>query len=103
MFCTKCGNKLADDARFCVKCGTTVNTASVPNTQLQAGSFGDVTPEQMKVNIAQGYTNQTHPTIPSSIVPQYIPPIDNLLIAMIVLSTVTIILTGLAVAVGLGG
>ena len=101
MFCTKCGNKLADDARFCVKCGTTVNTASVPNTQLQAGSFGDVTPEQMKVNIAQGYINQTHPTIPPSMAPQYISSIDNLLIVMIVLSAVTIILAG--IAVGLGG
>ena len=27
MFCTKCGNQLADDARFCTKCGNQVGAA----------------------------------------------------------------------------
>jgi len=101
MFCVKCGNKLADSARFCIKCGTAINTSSVPNTPQQAEVFGGGTLEQMKANIAQDYTNQTHPIVPSSMAPQYIPSIDNLLIVMIVLSAVTIILAG--IAIGLGG
>jgi len=43
MFCTKCGNKLADDARFCTKCGNAVNTATVPNTPPPTGTFSGVT------------------------------------------------------------
>jgi len=48
MFCTKCGNKLADDARFCTKCGTAVNKPSVPSTPYPTGTFGGVTPDQSK-------------------------------------------------------
>jgi len=28
MFCTKCGNNIADDARFCAKCGTPTNVGN---------------------------------------------------------------------------
>jgi hypothetical protein len=52
MFCSKCGEKIKEEARFCAKCGTPVNTSSVPNTPPTAGGFGGVTPEQMSVNTA---------------------------------------------------
>jgi len=32
MFCTSCGNKITDDARFCTLCGRTVTPAPVPET-----------------------------------------------------------------------
>ena len=35
MFCTKCGNKLPDDAKFCVGCGTPVKTTTAENASLQ--------------------------------------------------------------------
>jgi len=52
MFCTKCGEKLEEGSKFCVKCGTPVNTQSVPNTLSTTGTFGGVTSEQMKTNTA---------------------------------------------------
>jgi len=45
MFCTTCGNKLTEGARFCSKCGTAVNMSSVPNTPLSTGTLGGITPE----------------------------------------------------------
>ncbi len=35
MFCTKCGNKLPDDAKFCVGRGTPVKTTTAENASLQ--------------------------------------------------------------------
>ena len=63
MFCTKCGEKLEEDSKFCVKCGTLVNTELVPTAPLQARTFGGVQPEQMKVNTAQGISNQVNSEI----------------------------------------
>jgi len=55
MFCTKCGEKLEEGSKFCVKCGTPVNTSSVPNTQPTTGAFnGSVMSEQIKTNTEQG-------------------------------------------------
>jgi hypothetical protein len=31
MFCSKCGNKLTEGAKFCTKCGTALNMPPVPN------------------------------------------------------------------------
>lgn len=35
MFCSKCGNPLPDDAKFCVACGASVNTAQEDSPVLQ--------------------------------------------------------------------
>jgi len=45
MFCSKCGQKLKEDSKFCSKCETAVNMSSVPNTPLSTGTFGGITPE----------------------------------------------------------
>jgi uncharacterized membrane protein YvbJ len=36
MFCSKCGNKLTDDAQFCAKCGTALNTVQDSANQATA-------------------------------------------------------------------
>ena len=59
MFCIKCGEKLDEDSKFCIKCGAAVNTSSVPHTPPQAGSFRDITPEQMANQMA-GQTTQPY-------------------------------------------
>ena len=59
MFCTKCGEKFQEGTRFCIKCGTAVNTATAPDTPPTAEGFGAVTPEQMRANTAQGLAEQT--------------------------------------------
>jgi len=116
MFCIKCGEKIEEGTKFCIKCGTPVNASSVPNTPPTAGGFGGVTPEQMRVNTAQGIANQAmaetqtsyreppktvlpqQQTVPPSLAAQYVrSPGNNLLIAMIVLSIVTSVLSGLVI------
>jgi len=42
MFCTKCGSKLEEGTRFCVKCGTAVAITPVPNTTPTTDAFGGV-------------------------------------------------------------
>jgi len=60
MFCSKCGEKIKEETRFCAKCGTPVNASPVPNTPPTAGDFGGVTPEQTRANTAQGIANQPY-------------------------------------------
>jgi len=60
MFCTKCGVKLEEGTKFCIKCGTPVNASPVPNTPPPVGAFGTVTPEQTRVNTAQDIANQPY-------------------------------------------
>jgi len=43
MFCSKCGEKIEEGAKFCAKCGTAVNTTTVPNTPPPTEAFGSVT------------------------------------------------------------
>lgn len=47
MFCTKCGNQLADDDRFCIKCGAAVKGApqpqNAPEPEAPKGSASDAT------------------------------------------------------------
>lgn len=47
MFCTKCGNQLADDDRFCIKCGAAVKGApqpqNAPEQEAPKGSASDAT------------------------------------------------------------
>lgn len=52
MFCTKCGSKLEDDARFCVNCGTAVEEAdSTVHTQANVQPEVNVKPhEDMQPN-----------------------------------------------------
>jgi len=50
MFCKNCGQKLEEDSKFCIKCGTPVNTSSVPNTPPTAEAFSGVTTEQTQKN-----------------------------------------------------
>ena len=49
MFCSKCGNPLADNAKFCVVCGAPVHTAQEDPTVLQqpAGRVGEAESIQM--------------------------------------------------------
>jgi len=42
MFCSKCGGKIEEGAKFCAKCGTAVNTSSIPNTPPPTMAFGIV-------------------------------------------------------------
>jgi len=60
MFCSNCGGKIEEGVKFCAKCGTPVNTSSVPNTPPTAGSFGGVTLDQMRENTAQGLADQAN-------------------------------------------
>ena len=50
MFCSKCGQKLEEDSKFCIKCGTAVNTSPVTNVPPPAETFIGVTPEQTQKN-----------------------------------------------------
>jgi len=92
MFCTKCGEKIEEGTKFCIKCGTPVNTASVPNSianQTMAGMQASYREPPKTV------LPQQPQTVPTSLATHYVPPPrNNLLIAMIVLSVVTIILLG---------
>jgi hypothetical protein len=60
MFCSNCGGIIEEGSKFCAKCGTAVNTATVPSTPPPAGAFGGVTPEQMKGNTMAGQTTQPY-------------------------------------------
>jgi hypothetical protein len=46
--CKNCGQVIIEGAQFCIKCGTAVNTSSVPNTTPQVKVFGGVAAKQMK-------------------------------------------------------
>jgi hypothetical protein len=50
MFCSKCGEKIEEGTKFCIKCGTHVNASPVPNTSPTTGAFGGVTSEQTSAN-----------------------------------------------------
>ena len=36
MYCSKCGEQLADDAKFCTKCGTPVTVEAKPKAEKEA-------------------------------------------------------------------
>jgi len=48
MFCSNCGGIIEEGSKFCAKCGTAVNTATIPYTPPPAGAFCGVTPEPPK-------------------------------------------------------
>jgi len=50
MFCSKCGQKLEEDSKFCIKCGTPVNMSSVPSTPPTVEAFGNIATEQTQKN-----------------------------------------------------
>jgi len=64
MFCTKCGQKLEEGSKFCIKCGTPVVASSVPNTPPPVETFSGVTNEvwasnQEKQNVSSKPMKQT--------------------------------------------
>jgi hypothetical protein len=105
MFCINCGQKLEDNSRFCIKCGTAVNTASVPNTPPQPGIFGGVSPEQ----IMAGQTTQPYAAMQTNWQnqPQYTEPPKNksplLLIAMLVAPVILVIWATASIMQGYNG
>jgi hypothetical protein len=111
MFCSKCGKENEEWAKFCAKCGTAVNTPSVPNTPPPTEAFSSITNDVRTGNhekadvgslkmeeVPKNHKPVTPPpqqTIQPSFAPQYVPPQrNNLLIAMIVLSVLAIIVSG---------
>jgi hypothetical protein len=95
-FCTKCGAKLADGIGFCTKCGNQL-FGSVTN-DVRAGNHEKLDNSSSSMEeIAKNYKAGMPPqqTVPPSLATQNVPQArDNLLIALIVLSAVTIVVTG---------
>jgi hypothetical protein len=79
MFCTKCGQQLEDNAKFCFKCGNPLTGV------VQTGGVQTVPITNLSL-------------IPPQPAAQYVQPQrGNLLIAMIILSVFTIVSSGIAV------
>lgn len=97
MFCTKCGTKIEEGKRFCSGCGNPL-FGSVTN-DVRAGNhekadLGLKTMEEIAKNDkAVTPPQQTEPPSPAT---RYVsPPRNNLLIALIILSAVTIVVFAL--------
>lgn len=113
MFCAKCGSKIEEGARFCAGCGTPVKAANTPQEAQAAFSptlTRSVTNDDVRTGnherpdigalsmeeIARKHKPVTPSPPPTTTQPMSLPR-DKLLIALIVLSVVTIALAGLVV------
>ncbi len=49
MFCTKCGNKIEEDARFCTRCGSPIGAGNVPMPENHQGTARVRTKDYRKI------------------------------------------------------
>ena len=69
MFCTKCGNKIRDDAKFCTFCGEPVrrpNPSDEPQTPGSVPNAGEMPPVEPPVS---GVTPPVAPVLDESVIP----------------------------------
>lgn len=88
MFCSKCGSKIEEEAKFCAKCGNPLTRVVTEDVSIGNHEKPDVGSFQMG-NLQ---------SVPPSPVSQYVKPVrDNLLIAIITLSAFTILFFSLSI------
>ncbi|MDR2108191.1 MAG: hypothetical protein LBP28_01845 [Coriobacteriales bacterium] len=82
MYCEKCGNRLADDARFCDTCGATVAGAAIGSPAAAADASGSsvITPEQLRAKwqqeaAARGSSTATSATVAAPIAAPVLPQV----------------------------